>query len=558
MNPYSIPTLIGSITAFSIGILVLSNNIKSKVNKIFSMFCLSIFGWLFSFTIAYSMKKPSIAHAWSKVGCIMVDFAGPIFYHFVALFLNLRRELKWVYITYFLASVLLLLSVATNLIFLSKPRHYFWGYYPNAGPLHILAISLHSAIMIRTIILFYRFISDKNSVISERRRKQARYIFWGTCVMTFPALTDYLPKYGVEIYPFGWGFILIFCAFIGYAIVKHHLLDINIIFRKTIIYSLLASLITAIFVVMIVMLEKFFQGFTGYRSLLASAFIAFLIALGFNPAKNKIQSFVDLYFFKGTAEDIAQENIRLHQELLHQDRMKAAATLAAKMAHEMKNPLTIIKTFSEFLPERYNDKNFIDTFSRLIESQVKKLNFAIQDLLDFSKLSPPSPKPENLYSIIYEISELLSNDFLKHRIKTKLNLPQDAVILADANQLKQVFLNLFLNSIDAMPQGGELLVSSKIVKTINGLSAYKNIGEATIEVYVQDSGCGISKENIKRVFQPFFTTKPTGTGLGLSVVHDILEQHKAKIRVESEEGKWTRFFITFPLLQCITTLTEGT
>lgn len=537
MSLYSVPTLIGSLVAIGVGIIVLSNNVRSKVNIIFALFCLSLFGWLFSFTIAYSNKDVYVASLWGRIGCILVDFAAPLLYHFIATFLNLKKEFKWVYLTYFLAIILLVLSFETNYIFLPQPRKYYWGYYPNAGPLHPLAISLHSFVMIRSIILLYRFIKKQESQISERYYTQVKYIFWGTWILVFPSLTDYMPKYGFGVYPFGWAFIIMFSAVVGYAIVKHQLMSINIVFRGTMVYSILVGLITAIFVVMILLLEKFFQGFAGYRSLLVSTSTAFIIALTFNPAKAKIQEFVDRYFFKGTAKEITQENIKLHQELLKQDRMKAVATLAASMAHEIKNPLTVIKTFTEFLPERSFDKNFVANFMRLVKPQIEKINFTVQQLLDFSKPSTPDLKTVSILQILQETLELLSNDFIKNKIKTQLRFPTNNIIIsADSNQLKQVFLNLFLNAIDSMPYGGNLIISGQL------------INNEILELQIQDTGCGISKENLNRIFQPFFTTKPSGTGLGLSVVRDILEQHNAIIKVESEVGKGTRFILKFPLV----------
>ncbi len=537
MSPYSIPPLIGSVLALGICIIVLSKDIRSQINIIFSLFCLGLSGWLFSFTIAYSTRDAHVADLWGRAGCTSVDFAGAFFYHFIALFLRLKRELKYVFLAYLAVFSILILSLTTKYVFITPPHKYYFGYYPNAGQLHILAILLHSVIMLRSIILLYGFIRNKRSVISNNYYNQIKYIFWGIWILVFPALTDYIPKYGLELYPLGWAFVIVFCAIVGCAIVKHQLMDINIVFRGTLIYSLLIAFITAIFVVMILLLEKFFQGFAGYRSLLASTLTAFVIALSFNPVKNRIQTFVDRYFFKGTAEEIAQENIKLHQELLKQDRMKAVATLAASMAHEIKNPLTVIKTFAEFLPEKHDDKSFVDNFMRLVKPEVEKINFTVQQLLNFSKPSLPNLKPVNVCNVLCETLELITNDLLKTKIKVQTQLANnDAIVLADANQLRQIFLNLFLNSIDAMSRGGNLIISSQLVGN----------SDKAIEISIKDTGCGISKENLKRIFQPFFTTKSNGTGLGLSVVHDILEQHNATIRAESEEGMGTKFIIKFP------------
>lgn len=547
MSLYSVPTLVGSLLALGIAILVLWKDIKSKINIIFALFSLSLFGWMFSFAIGYSAKDEYTAYMWEKIGCVLVDFAGPFLYHFIVVFLKVKKELKIVYATYFLVFIICLLSFSTNFVFLPEPHKYYWGYYPNAGLLHLLAISLHSCIMIRTLTLLYGVIKRRDTSISENYYNQVKYIFWGLIILVVPGLTDYLPKYGLEIYPLGWAFVIMFCFVVAYAIIKHRLMNINIVFRGTLIYSLLAGLITSLFVVTILLLEKLFQGFTGQGSILASAFTAFIIAVSFIPAKNIIQSFVDKYFLKGTAEEIAQENVMLRHELLKQDRMKGVATLAASMAHEIKNPLTVIKTFTEFLSEKYDDKNFKNNFIRLVTPQVERIDFTVQQLLDFAKPSAPDLKPINIYKILSETMELLSGDFVKNKIKAQIQFhDSNIMVLADSNQLKQVFLNLFLNAVDAMPKGGNLTISGQLVEISDRGTLQEHHRDKGMEIRVQDTGHGISKENLKRIFQPFFTTKITGTGLGLSVVHDILEQHNASIKIESEEGKGATFIIQFP------------
>ena len=121
--------------------------------------------------------------------------------------------------------------------------------------------------------------------------------------------------------------------------------------------------------------------------------------------------------------------------------MKASATLAASSAHEIKNPLATIKTFIDFLPERCADKNFIDNFMRLVTPQIEKINFTVQQLLDFSKPAIPNLRQVKIYKVLDETLELLSNDFIKHKIKAQTQFSDDnAVVCADPNQLKQVLL----------------------------------------------------------------------------------------------------------------------
>lgn len=546
MSIYSIPTLIGSILALIIGVFVFLKDTKSKVSTSFALFCLAISGWLAFFSMSYSSKSIYMADFFGRAGCVFVDFAAPCLYNFITIFLNLKKEKKWVYTVLFLATVIGVLSFTTSSVFLQAPRKYYWGYYPSAGPLHLMAISLHSIVMLRIIALLYPFIKRRVE-ISDRFYNQVKYIFWGVWVLVFPALTDYIPKYGVEFYPFGWMFVIIFCALVGYAILRHQLMDIKIVFRETLVYSFLAGLITAVFVVTIILLERFFQGFAGYKSVLASTFTAFIIAFSFNPAKNIIQDFIDRYFLKGTAEEIARENARLHQELLKQDKMKAVATLAASMAHEIRNPLTVVKIFTELLPEQHSDKAFIDNFMQSVKPEVEKISHTVQQLLNFSKPSSPNFEAVNIGKILSDTTKLLSKDFLKYHINVIVKFSNENIAVeADPNQIRQVFLNLLFNSIDAMPNGGELVIAGEVIEGADSISPQEN--NKLFEISIQDTGCGISKENLKRIFEPFFTTKSNGTGLGLSIIKDIIEQHRASIKVESKENVGTKFIVRFPVL----------
>lgn len=230
-----------------------------------------------------------------------------------------------------------------------------------------------------------------------------------------------------------------------------------------------------------------------------------------------------------------EENQRLRQEVLKQDRMKAIATLAAGMAHEIKNPLTVIKTFTEYLPQKYMEKGFIDKFVSLVKPQVERIHYFVKHLLRFAKLPAPTFAPSNIRQLLDDTLEVLNRDFVKHGIKVDTRFHDNTVaIFADPAQLKQAFLNLFLNSVDAMPQGGRLAVSTEPK-------------DEFVEINVQDTGCGIQKVDLNRIFDPFYTTKQNGTGLGLTIIHNILDQHNTKLNVDSEPGKGTTFRVRFPL-----------
>lgn len=205
-------------------------------------------------------------------------------------------------------------------------------------------------------------------------------------------------------------------------------------------------------------------------------------------------------------------------------------------SHEIKNPLTTLKTFSEYLPQKFEDKAFLEKFAKLIPEEVERINSIVHQLLDFSKPAPPSFKDVPIHNLIHDILELLSNDFLKRKIIINESFDDiNLLIKADPVQLKHALLNIILNAMDAMPNGGNISI-----KTIIRQGDY-------LEIEISDQGCGIAEKDLKHIFDPFFSTKESGTGLGLSISYQIIKNHKGTITVESELGKGTTFRIRLPM-----------
>jgi signal transduction histidine kinase len=283
-------------------------------------------------------------------------------------------------------------------------------------------------------------------------------------------------------------------------------------------------------------MERWFQGFFGYRSFIATLIVAFAIALGFVPVKNWVQMFVDRYFFRGSQEELAVQNEQLRREVLQTERLKSVATLAAGMAHEIKNPLASIKTFAEYLPQKYDDPAFREKFAKIVSQEVDKMNGLVHRLLDFARPSAPKLERVRLSSLVQDTVAFLQGTLLKRHVTVRMTLSPDDAVLADPAQLRQAILNVLLNSIEAMPGPGTIAVST----------AREN---GSLAVVIADSGPGIPRRDLQRVFDPFYTTKPGGTGLGLSVVHTILREHGGRVRVRSQVGKGTEVRLLLPLLQ---------
>src|SRR5437667_6199275 len=244
---------------------------------------------------------------------------------------------------------------------------------------------------------------------------------------------------------------------------------------------------------------------------------------------------------------------RLEQQIRRSDRLASLGTLSAGMAHEIKNPLVSIKTFAQLLPERYQDSDFRETFSNLIGHEIDRIDSLVNQLLRFARPAKPLLKPMHVHAVLEKPLQLVGHRLFQKALTLTRSSQADVDTLnADAAQLEQVFLNFFLNAMDAMKRGGEMEVSTEIrpaegwVATVT--SANGDVREI-LRITIRDNGEGIRREDIPHVFDPFFTTKDYGTGLGLSVVHGIIQEHGGQIEVESELDKGTAFHISLPLVR---------
>jgi PAS domain S-box-containing protein len=242
---------------------------------------------------------------------------------------------------------------------------------------------------------------------------------------------------------------------------------------------------------------------------------------------------------------------QLEAQIRRSDRLASLGTLSAGMAHEIKNPLVSIKTFAQLLPERYQDSDFRETFSTLIGHEIDRIDSLVNQLLRFARPTKPILKPIHVHEILEKSLNLVGHRLYQKEIKLTRSWEANVdTIRADADQLEQVFLNFFINAMEAMKNGGELAVSTQVQTDERWVAALnRSNGESgeVLHITIRDTGEGIRREDIPHVFDPFFTTKDYGTGLGLSVVHGIIQEHGGQIEVESEVKKGTAFHILLPL-----------
>ena len=227
------------------------------------------------------------------------------------------------------------------------------------------------------------------------------------------------------------------------------------------------------------------------------------------------------------------------QRLMRSEKLASIGRLAAGIAHEINNPLTSVLTFSSLLLRKAETGDQKEKLE-IIVKETTRCRQIVRDLLNFARQGEPKKEECSINQVIENALSLTKNQLKvsETRIALQKELGEVPLLQLDPNQMIEVFVNITINAIDAMPQGGELRMTTCLAQ-----------GGKSVEIRVSDTGHGISKENLEKVFDPFFTTKDAGkgTGLGLSVTYGIIDRHNGTIDVESEVGKGTTIIIKLPV-----------
>jgi len=234
---------------------------------------------------------------------------------------------------------------------------------------------------------------------------------------------------------------------------------------------------------------------------------------------------------------------KIQEEILRMDRLVSLGKLSSGIAHELRNPLAGIKTTAQALGEELTEEDPRREYLQRITKEIDRLNELLKTFFSFAKPQKLNLTPCHVRDIINEIIPFLIKEIADKGIRFEEKYdPYLPRVKADKTQMHQVFLNLFLNAIQAMPEGGELKIGVSSFVSAGGDGPRQNF----IKAIVSDTGKGIPPHMIDRIFDPFFTTKPKGIGLGLSIAYQIINKHGGTIKVESQWEKGTSFVITLP------------
>jgi len=238
------------------------------------------------------------------------------------------------------------------------------------------------------------------------------------------------------------------------------------------------------------------------------------------------------------------ENLKKSQGIMRRaDRLASLGTLISSLAHEIRNPLVSIKTFTQLLPERMEDEEFRNYFLKVASGEIDRLTTLINELLGFARPSEPNLRGEDMNALIEKMEFLVITEARKKNISISKNFTSNLpLVMVDAEQIKQVLLNILLNAVQSTPGEGQIWVETRVVRIPREDTTVR-----FVQIEVRDTGVGIPKENMEKVFDPFFSTRPDGSGLGLAISYQIIHEHGGFIDLESEVGKGTSFRVHLPL-----------
>jgi GAF domain-containing protein len=320
-NPYSYPVFASSLLLFLFGSFLLTRNFRSNLNRSFAFLSFTTGVWFFSYTFMYNVNDPSLAHFFAKLGYTGIILIPTFLYAFTAEFSKTPSYKKWFPITVLAAAGFIILNYLN--LFITGVYRFYWGYYPKGGFFLLLFILYFCVVFLLSISVFYRSYQRK-SIDSNK----ARYLVLAF-VLAILGCVDYFGNFGFEIYPLGYVFATSCIAVVLLAIVRHRLMDIEVVIKKGIVYATLTAILTLFYFAAVYLSEVIFRGLTGYSTpwIILPAIVA--LAVLFQPMRERVQRVVDSTFFRSRYD---------YQRIL------------ARYSHALRKPATDLGRFLKLAP----------------------------------------------------------------------------------------------------------------------------------------------------------------------------------------------------------------
>ncbi len=689
MNRFALIALSSSLIMFALAVFVLMKGWKKKVHRAFFVFNASAAFWIFNTFILCFLRDRQLAWTWKNICYVVVAFIPPLFAHLIFVIIGEEAKQKNILkLSYVISTSFSVLSLTELFIRDIRP------WLPNFNFVPVPGLLFHFFIM-----FFYGLVGYAHyrvwilwRMVTGHTKTQLLYVLVGFVVGFLGTVIYFLLLYGInlEIYIPHDLVTLLYSFILSYAIVRHQLLDIEVVIKRTLVFAGLVGAVVVVVSMVAFVSQDLLARFVAIPKWLSNVLAAGIIAATYGRLRNWLVEVTDRYLFqkkydykellrkfsdevavgirdlkqlvemtverltetvklggcsllllnrdthkyelvasKGSngqqvaleeqepfiaflrqtrepigldgqlgkvrfpdevGERLKQLNARLclplivHEDLIgvlclgkkksdeeftdddvgilmtlvstlaiavsnaqlfdelsktqaeaaQKEKLAVIGTLAAGLAHEIKNPLTAIKTFTEFLHIHFDDPEFRRKFQRIVGKEVERINYLVQQLLEFAKPTPAQMIPVNVVSLLDETLELFSNELIQRHIHVQRRYTESCIFIGDPRQLRHIFVNLILNGIQAINDSGTLTVE-----------ATQEDGKLLVRVI--DTGCGIAPEDLPQVFEPFFTTKTKGSGLGLAVVKRIVEEYKGRISMESQLAKGTTMTLSLPL-----------
>jgi PAS domain S-box-containing protein len=560
LNIFALPPLLSCFIALFIGITVYYKNKTNIVNIIFLWLSLFLAYSAFSEFGIRLADNLADAYFWVKMGSFWYILLS-ILLHFSLVFTGRLKLSKLTYLLiYTPALVFSFLDLTTNLITTEIVKSYWgWTYTPyKLSPILYAAALWTFAMMITSLYLCFRyFLKERDS----RKKLQAKYICTGFSIsIVIVTITDLvLPFFEISFLPLFSMAIIIGNCFIGYAIWKYQLFGLAHAFAAESIISMMAdTLLLTQPNGKIVLINPTGLELLGYKAseVISQPFHVIFpeanekdifkqkfekrslqfqdvetniktkngrsipVSLSASAIREKSGDIVGLVYI---ARDISE------RKRLEAERLKIMDEVARSIAHDIRNPLQAIRNATYILREAEGEKK--REMAELVDRNVVAADRIVRNLMDYTSFPPPNFSNEDVNSFLQKI---FTETLLPENVKLVTHYGSIPPLKMDAGQFRRVVDNLVTNALQAMPQGGELTISTE------------REGDF-VEIRFEDTGEGIPKDNLEKIFNPFFTTKAKGVGIGLANAKRVIEAHGGIINVESEEGKGTTIKIQLPI-----------
>jgi hypothetical protein len=402
------PFLISSICIFFVSLLfavfLFWFGLAKKESAIWGIFCLVVGVWgLGGILVSFAKTYSDVVLYW-QIAYLGIIFVPPAFYASIYILLNLKKTHQKQILR--MALILACFFGLYNIFFPGNfPGNFrdigdglMWPDWMQSKEL----VWIFFYISFYILLLGYSFILLIQAFFESHgsRKNQLRALLFGSFISWIGAESNFLPNFRVEVYPFANFLIVVYPFVFIYAIFKHQFMNIPIAIKRGLVYSVLAAVVTAFYLIFIITVGKIFQGIVGYQSFIINLAAIFIIALLFNPLRNRIQSFLDRRFFDGTLESLARDKEKLRQNLFHAEKLAYVGQLASSIVHEIRNPLTVLKTYIEFMPQKHNDPLYRAKFQDLLPKELERIERVVHNLLDLARPRQPNLHPVNLRALL--------------------------------------------------------------------------------------------------------------------------------------------------------------